>query len=309
MENPVWNQVLAAFEAQRARNEQENDRRRREIAERYPELDALVKQRHEMIMGAVRGAFSGGQLQDAEEYYLKSRDSAGRAAQDHPTAGIRRLQANITFALGSIAENRDDLPAARKHYLEALKTREELAEEAPTLNNRRDLGVSCHALGDLALTEGDITDAEEFCRRGYRVMLGIHRDSGTAETAADLAVSLDRLGNLMKKKGETGEAGEYYMQALSLRQANAEKDPSAQYRDSLAVSHYKLGILERSRTHLEEALGIWAGLCEECPDSSEYRRQRDIVRKKLNDLDLMESLSSGLPKPEKKRFLDRFRKK
>ena len=66
MENPVWNQVLAAFEAQRARNEQENDRRRREIAERYPELDALVKQRHEMIMGAVRGAFSGGQLQDAE---------------------------------------------------------------------------------------------------------------------------------------------------------------------------------------------------------------------------------------------------
>lgn len=250
-----------------------------------------------------------GQLQDAEEYYLKSRDSAGRAAQDHPTAGIRRLQANITFALGSIAENRDDLPAARKHYLEALKTREELAEEAPTLNNRRDLGVSCHALGDLALAEGDITDAEEFCRRGYRVMLGIHRDSGTAETAADLAVSLDRLGNLMKKKGETGEAGEYYMQALSLRQANAEKDPSAQYRDSLAVSHYKLGILERSRTHLEEALGIWAGLCEECPDSSEYRRQRDIVRKKLNDLDLMESLSSGLPKPEKKRFLDRFRKK
>ena len=66
MENPVWNQVLAAFEARRARNEQENDRRRREIAERYPELDALVKQRHEMIMGAVRGAFAGGQMQNAE---------------------------------------------------------------------------------------------------------------------------------------------------------------------------------------------------------------------------------------------------
>lgn len=66
MENPVWNQVLAAFENQRARNEQENDQRRREIAEKYPDLDALVNQRHEMILGAVRGAFSGGMMQNAE---------------------------------------------------------------------------------------------------------------------------------------------------------------------------------------------------------------------------------------------------
>ncbi len=66
MENPVWNQVLAAFEAQRERNEQENERRRREIAEKHPDLDAVVKSRHEMVLGAVRGAFSDGKLQSAE---------------------------------------------------------------------------------------------------------------------------------------------------------------------------------------------------------------------------------------------------
>ena len=66
MENPVWNQVLAEFEAQRERNEQENDRRRGEIAEKHPDLDALVNQRHEMVMRAVRGAFSDGKLQSAE---------------------------------------------------------------------------------------------------------------------------------------------------------------------------------------------------------------------------------------------------
>ncbi|MBR5111600.1 MAG: ATP-binding protein [Clostridia bacterium] len=66
MENPVWNQVLTEFEAQRARNEQENDRRRREIAQKHPDLDALVNQRHEMVMRAVRGAFSDGKLQSAE---------------------------------------------------------------------------------------------------------------------------------------------------------------------------------------------------------------------------------------------------
>ena len=82
MENPVWNQVLAAFETQRERNEQENERRRREIAEKYPDLDAVVKSRHEMVLGAVRGAFSDGKLQSAEavmaEYNQKLRAEAVR---------------------------------------------------------------------------------------------------------------------------------------------------------------------------------------------------------------------------------------
>ena len=250
-----------------------------------------------------------GQLQDAEEYYRESRDHVRQAAQTNPPPGIRRLMANIIFAFGSLAEKRDDPAAAKKHYLEAKEIQEKLVEETPSVNIRRDLGISCHALGDLALSEGDISESEEFCHRGYQVMHGIHQDSHTAETAAELAISLDRLGNVMKKKGETGEAREYYLQALSLRQKNAEKNPSAGYRNSLAVSHYKLGILERSRTHLNEALDIWSRLSEECPDSAEYRRQRDIVRKKLNDLDLMESLSSGSSQPEKKSFFDRFRKK
>lgn len=66
MENLVWNQVLAAFEAQRARNAQENDRRRQEIAQKHPDLDALLNRRHELILGAVRGAFSGGTPLQAE---------------------------------------------------------------------------------------------------------------------------------------------------------------------------------------------------------------------------------------------------
>ncbi len=66
MNNPVWNQVLTAFEAQRARNEEENDRRRQEIAQKHPDLDALLRQRHELVLGAVRGAFSGGAARNPE---------------------------------------------------------------------------------------------------------------------------------------------------------------------------------------------------------------------------------------------------
>ena len=67
MDNPVWAQVTAELEAQRRRNEQENERRRTEIAEKQPQLDQLIAQRHELIMGAVRGAFTGETPQDPEQ--------------------------------------------------------------------------------------------------------------------------------------------------------------------------------------------------------------------------------------------------
>lgn len=66
MENPVWNQVLAEFEARRVRNEQESDRRLREITRSHPDLSALLERRHEMVIGAVRSAFAGGAEQDPE---------------------------------------------------------------------------------------------------------------------------------------------------------------------------------------------------------------------------------------------------
>lgn len=66
MENPAWARVTAELEARRARNEQENQRRQAEIAQKSPALDALLKARHSLVMGAVRGAFSGAAVSDPE---------------------------------------------------------------------------------------------------------------------------------------------------------------------------------------------------------------------------------------------------
>ena len=70
MPNAIWNQVEAEFERRREENSREESRRRAEIAERCPELNRLVEERHSLIMRSVRGAFAGGGLSDAEAVML-----------------------------------------------------------------------------------------------------------------------------------------------------------------------------------------------------------------------------------------------
>jgi len=70
MPNAIWSQVEAEFERRREENSREESRRRAEIAERCPELNRLVEERHSLIMRSVRGAFAGGGLSDAEAVML-----------------------------------------------------------------------------------------------------------------------------------------------------------------------------------------------------------------------------------------------
>ena len=58
--------LLAEYERRRAENEKEEQRRRQEIREKHPDLEALLQERHEMVLSSVLSAFSGGE-EDAEE--------------------------------------------------------------------------------------------------------------------------------------------------------------------------------------------------------------------------------------------------
>lgn len=66
MDNRVLGEVLAEYAAQREKNEQEEQRRQQEIAAKAPQIAALMQQRHQMIMGSVRGAFAGTPPENAE---------------------------------------------------------------------------------------------------------------------------------------------------------------------------------------------------------------------------------------------------
>ena len=67
MENQAWARVTAELEKRREGDERENDRRRQEIAEKYPDLERLLVKRHEMVMGSVRFSFAGSEAADPEQ--------------------------------------------------------------------------------------------------------------------------------------------------------------------------------------------------------------------------------------------------
>ena len=250
-----------------------------------------------------------GLFHEAWDYYQKSlgiaeelcRDSGQPAAEagTDPTGAsamieVRSLMANDLHALGMLAMGQGDTDTALRYFRRALQLREELQKVSPSVKILRDLAVSCHAIGDAALADGEIEKAEKYCRQGYQIAESIYKTCDISEAMEDYAISLDKMGNLTKKTGDRGKAGEYYRQALSYRQEIAKKNPAAEYVHSLAVSYYKIGILDRSRPHLQKALEIWSSLADRCPDAAEYANHRDTVRKKLNDLDLMEKLSDEL---------------
>ena len=66
MDNQILSLVMADFSARQLENEQEEARRKKEIAARHPDLQALVDQRHQMVMKAALNGFSVSHVADAE---------------------------------------------------------------------------------------------------------------------------------------------------------------------------------------------------------------------------------------------------
>ncbi|MBR6185459.1 MAG: ATP-binding protein [Clostridia bacterium] len=67
MDNQAWDRVRAEFERKRDKNAREEARRQREIGEKHPDLYALMKQRHEMILSAARAGLTGAAPENAEQ--------------------------------------------------------------------------------------------------------------------------------------------------------------------------------------------------------------------------------------------------
>ena len=195
MENPVWNQVLAAFEAQRASNEQENDRRREEIAQKHPDLDALVRKRHEMVMRAVRGAFSEGSLQDAEGVMAdcNQRISVLLKAKGYPAEYLAPVcRCPLCGDTGFIYENsvQKQCECLKRAYQQALSQADGSRQETQTFSS-----FDLNRFPDTALPGTGITQREymavvrDKCRQfadsvgsGSCKILLLHGGSGLGKT-------------------------------------------------------------------------------------------------------------------------------
>ena len=67
MDNQAMARVAEEYERRQRENRREEDRRRQEIAQKHPDLERLLTERHQMILRSVRGAFSGGVPADPEQ--------------------------------------------------------------------------------------------------------------------------------------------------------------------------------------------------------------------------------------------------
>ena len=66
MDDQILADVMAEYALRRQENDKEEDRRKEEISALHPDLAALMRERHEMILRSVRGAFSGEAPENAE---------------------------------------------------------------------------------------------------------------------------------------------------------------------------------------------------------------------------------------------------
>ena len=88
MDNQILFQVLAAFAQRRQADEAEENRRLAEIAQKYPDLNALLQARHGMVMRLVQSAFSSGGEANPEAAHGKR--LSRRLSFAHPR--LRRLR-------------------------------------------------------------------------------------------------------------------------------------------------------------------------------------------------------------------------
>lgn len=131
MDQRILKEILAQYEEKRRAHEAEEARRREEIAKKHPDLNCLLEQRHEMVMGSVRDAFLGEQAQTAEarmaEYNRAIAEGLRRCGypadylapiQDCPQCG----DTGFYYDAGSV---RRPCECLKKAYLAALSTQEE----------------------------------------------------------------------------------------------------------------------------------------------------------------------------------------
>ncbi|MDO5325943.1 MAG: DnaA/Hda family protein [Clostridia bacterium] len=209
MDNQAWARVTAEFERQRQNNEQEEARRRQEIARKLPALDQLMEERHSMILRAVRGAFADPAMRDAEammEGYNKKINAALTAA-GYPADYLAPVcRCPVCRDEGYVYENAVRKPCAcfMRAYNEMLSEAGQSAQGAETFS-----AFDENRFPDAPLPGTDVTQREymrvvrDRCRQyaanvpnGNMKTLLLHGGSGLGKTFL-----LNCVGNDAKERG------------------------------------------------------------------------------------------------------------
>ena len=229
-----------------------------------------------------------GRVTEAQQYYEQSLQIREQLAEETGTVEARR-DLSITYdRLGSICKAQGRLSEAQQYFEQSLQIREQLAEETGTVEARRDLSVCYHNLGDICEAQGRLTEAQRFYEQMLQIAEQLAEETGTVQSRRDLSVSYNNLGEICEAQGRLTDAQQYFEQSLQIDELLAEETGTVEAYDDLAISHYNLGFIAQrvddKKAHFSAALRIWEQLAAQCPDVPEYAKNRDMAKKKLEEL-------------------------
>ncbi len=220
-----------------------------------------------------------GDLQGAEEYYIKSLELREQLAKETGTVEARRGLSIGYERLGDICKAKGDLQGAEEYYMKDLELSKQLAKETGTVEERRGLSISYNKLGNICEAKGDLQGAEEYYMKALELSKQLAKETGTVEARRDLSISYNKLGDICKAKGDLQGAEEYYMKDLELSKQLANETGAVQVYDDLGVSYFKLAILSSpyDSNWLMKAHRVYVALAGQYPDVMRFRKNRDTI--------------------------------
>jgi tetratricopeptide (TPR) repeat protein len=227
-----------------------------------------------------------GKLDEAFTTWTGVRATLARAASGGESARFkRRMIARLDFELGTIHQQRGNMPSALASYAQAKQELEALRAEVP--GDRAVLLGAAETrdrLGDILRNAGRVDEAfDEYAEaKTDRELAAASRSSRPQDEVLALSTSHLKLGSLFQVRGESAKALDEYRAALRLRQTllDGQRD-NVELQNGVLEVQLTLGDLQRTlgdpASAIEtygKALPVMDALTRRDPANTTWRRMR-----------------------------------
>ncbi|HJT98260.1 MAG TPA: protein kinase, partial [Rhodanobacteraceae bacterium] len=153
--------------------------------------------------------------------------------------GNRRMQADVTNALGVGYQNLGDLASAARQFEAAARMRNELGDQ-------RGQATSLRNLASIEATQGDMKSAEKTLATARTILEPLADKAAMADLVNDVGV-------LEEERGEYRRALDAYREALGYRQAENNQRSIGESQINVGFAYYQLGEFDNAQTYLQQA--------------------------------------------------------
>ena len=203
-----------------------------QIQKLYPDIP--VSETFNILHRLGNAYFFTGNLQKAEEYFLKSLEMKKRFHGESSPAGI----AKTLLALGDVYILLCDLQKAEEYLLKSLEMEKSFhSESSPGICN------ALHSLASVYQQRGNVSKAEEHFLKCLEI-----EKSCYGENCPSVAATLHALGSVYYLHGSLQKAEEYLLKSLKMKKSfYGESSPS------IAITLHELGSVYQQRGDLKKA--------------------------------------------------------